>query len=149
MAADNESGMFVTMFIAEIDLTTGQMKYSNAGHNPPIIIDPPLTSDGPNRPGFAKVESNAPIGLWQDLEFTGESIDNLRGRTLFLYTDGLNEAENSFQEQFGDNRLLNFFQSRSNEDCQQIVSQMNATVSYFVGDAEPSDDLTMLCLKIS
>ena len=149
LAADNESGMFVTMFIAEIDLTTGQMKYCNAGHNPPIIIDPPLTSDGPCRPSFAEVESNAPIGLWPDLEFVGESIDNLRGRTLFLYTDGLNEAENSFQEQFGDKRLLSFFQNRSNEDCQQIVSQMNAAVSYFVGDAEPSDDLTMLCLKIS
>ena len=149
LAADNESGMFVTMFIAEIDLTTGQMKYCNAGHNPPIIIDPPLTSDGPCRPSFAEVESNVPIGLWPDLEFVGESIDNLRGRTLFLYTDGLNEAENSFQEQFGDKRLLSFFQNRSNEDCQQIVSQMNASVSYFVGDAEPSDDLTMLCLKIS
>ena len=61
----------------------------------------------------------------------------------------LNEAENSLQEQFGDNRLLNFFQNRSDEDCQQIINQMNATVSYFVGDAEPSDDLTMLCLKIS
>ena len=95
------------------------------------------------------MESNAPIGLWPDLEFIGESIDNLRGRTLFLYTDGLNEAENSFQEQFGDNRLLNFFRNRSNEDCQQLVNQMNAAVSYFVGDAEPSDDLTMLCLKIS
>ena len=149
LAADNESGMFVTMFIAEIDLTTGQMKYCNAGHNPPVIIDPPLTPDEPCRPYFAQVESNAPIGLWPDLEFIGESIDNFRGRTLFLYTDGLNEAENSLQEQFGDNRLLNFFQNRSDEDCQQIINQMNATVSYFVGDAEPSDDLTMLCLKIS
>lgn len=149
LAADNESGMFVTMFIAEIDLTTGQMKYCNAGHNPPIIIDPPLTPDEPCRPSFAKVESNAPIGLWPNLEFTGESIDNLHGRTLFLYTDGLNEAENNLQEQFGDKRLLSFFQSRSNEDCQQIISQMNDDVSSFVGDAEPSDDLTMLCLKIS
>lgn len=149
LAADNESGMFVTMFIAEIDLTTGQMKYCNAGHNPPVIIDPALTPDEPCRPYFAQVESNAPIGLWSNLEFIGESIDNLRGRTLFLYTDGLNEAENSFQEQFGDKRLLRFFQNRSNEDCQQIIKQMNATVSYFVGDAEPSDDLTMLCLKIS
>ena len=95
------------------------------------------------------MESNDPIGLWPDLEFIGESIDNFRGRTLFLYTDGLNEAENSFQEQFGDNRMISFFQSRSNENCQQIINQMNATVSYFVGDAEPSDDLTMLCLKIN
>ena len=149
LAADNESGMFVTMFIAEIDLTTGQMKYCNAGHNPPVIIDPPLTPDGPCRPEFAKVESNAPIGLWPNLEYIGESIDNLHGHTLFLYTDGLNEAENSLQEQFGDKRVLSFFQNRSDEDCQQLISQMNATVSYFVGDAEPSDDLTMLCLKIS
>jgi serine phosphatase RsbU (regulator of sigma subunit) len=148
LAADNESCMFVTMFMAEIDLTTGQMKYCNAGHNPPVIIDPPLTTDDSCRPSFVQVESNAPIGLWPNLEFIGESIDNLRGRTLFLYTDGLNEAENSLQEQFGDDRLLSFFRSRPNEDCQQIINQMNAAVSHFVGEAEPSDDLTMLCLKI-
>ncbi len=98
---------------------------------------------------FVAQAEDRSIGLWQDLEFTGESIDNLRGRTLFLYTDGLNEAENSLQKQFGDKRLLSFFQNHSDEDCQQLVCQMNATVSYFVGDAEPSDDLTMLCLKIS
>ena len=149
LAADNESGMFVTMFIAEIDLTTGQMKYCNAGHNPPVIIDSSLAPDKPGRPYFAKVESNAPIGLWPNLDFIGESIDNLRGRTLFLYTDGLNEAENSLQEQFGDHRLLSFFHNHPHENCQQIINQMNAAVSAFVGDAEASDDLTMLCLKIN
>ena len=149
LASDNESGMFVTMFIAEIDLTTGQMKYCNAGHNPPVIIDPSLAPDEPGRPYFAKVESNAPIGLWSNLKFIGESIDNLRGRTLFLYTDGLNEAENSMQEQFGDNRLLSFFHNHSHDNSQQLINQMNAAVSAFVGEAEASDDLTMLCLKIN
>ena len=149
LASDNESGMFVTMFIAEIDLTTGQMKYCNAGHNPPVIIDPSLAPDEPGRPYFAKVESNAPIGLWSNLKFIGESIDNLRGRTLFLYTDGLNEAENSMQEQFGDNRLLSFFHNHSHDNSQQLINQMNDAVSAFVGEAEASDDLTMLCLKIN
>jgi serine phosphatase RsbU (regulator of sigma subunit) len=149
LASDNESGMFVTMFIAEIDLTTGQMKYCNAGHNPPVIIDPSLAPDEPARPYFAKVESNAPIGLWSNLKFIGESIDNLRGRTLFLYTDGLNEAENSMQEQFGDNRLLSFFHNHSHDNSQQLINQMNDAVSAFVGEAEASDDLTMLCLKIN
>ncbi len=149
LASDNESGMFVTMFIAEIDLTTGQMKYCNAGHNPPVIIDPSLAPDEPGRPYFAKVESNAPIGLWSNLKFIGESIDNLRGRTLFLYTDGLNEAENSMQEQFGDNRLLSFFHNHSHDNSQQLINQMNAAVSAFVGEAEASDDQTMLCLKIN
>jgi serine phosphatase RsbU (regulator of sigma subunit) len=149
LASDNESGMFVTMFIAEIDLTTGQMKYCNAGHNPPVIIDPSLAPDEPGRPYFAKVESNAPIGLWSNLKFIGESIANLRGRTLFLYTDGLNEAENSMQEQFGDNRLLSFFHNHSHDNSQQLINQMNAAVSAFVGEAEASDDQTMLCLKIN
>ena len=149
LSADNESGMFVTMFIAEIDLKTGKMKYCNAGHNPPVIIDPPLSNNESYHPHFLEVESNAPIGLWPNFEYVGESIDNFWGHTLFLYTDGLNEAENRLQEQFGDNRLLSFFNIHSHDNCQETISQMNATVSSFVGDAEPSDDLTMLCLKIS
>ncbi len=149
LSADNESGMFVTMFIAEIDLTTGEMKYCNAGHNPPVIIDPPLTPDGPSRPRFLDMESNAPVGLWPNLKFIGEKIDSLRGRTFFLYTDGLNEAENSLQEQFGDDRLINFFHTHASESCQQTINQMNDAVAVFIGDAEPSDDMTMLCLKIS
>ena len=125
------------------------MKYCNAGHNPPVIIDPPLSNNESYHPHFLEVESNAPIGLWPNFEYVGESIDNFWGHTLFLYTDGLNEAENRLQEQFGDNRLLSFFNIHSHDNCQETISQMNATVSSFVGDAEPSDDLTMLCLKIS
>ena len=125
------------------------MKYCNAGHNPPVIIDPPLTTDEPCRPRFLDMESNAPVGLWPNLEFVGEKIDSLRGRTFFLYTDGLNEAENSLQQQFGDDRLINFFHTHASESCQQTINQMNDAVAVFIGDAEPSDDMTILCLKIS
>jgi serine phosphatase RsbU (regulator of sigma subunit) len=149
LVGGNESGMFVTMFIAEIDLTTGRMNYCNAGHNPPIIVDRPLESHKPCRPAFIEMESNAPIGLWPDLEYVGESLENVKGRTLFLYTDGIPEAENSSHKQFGDERVMDFFKKSPYDNAKQTVDLMNAAVAAFVGDAEPSDDLTMLCLRIA
>ena len=149
LTGGNESGMFVTMFIAEIDLSTGRMNYCNAGHNPPVIIDCPLASYEPCRPSFIEMESNAPIGLWQDLEYVGESIENVKGRMLFLYTDGVTEAENSSHQQFGDNSVLDFFRTRPYDNAKQAVDLMNAAVTAFVGDAEQSDDLTMLCIRIA
>ena len=149
LVGGNESGMFVTMFIGEIDLTTERMNYCNAGHTPPIIIDRPLDALKPCRPAFIEMESNAPIGLWPDLEYVSESMENVKGRTLFLYTDGITEAENSSHEQFGDERVLDFFNTRPYDSAKQTVDLMNAAVAAFVGDAEPSDDLTMLCLRIS
>ena len=148
LSADNENGMFVTMFIGEIDLTTGRMDFCNAGHNPPLIIDRPLAPHEPCRPSFMKMESNAPIGLWPELEFVGESVTGIRGRTLFLYTDGLSEAENLSQEQFGDDRLIRLFQTRPYDNARQTVDMVKTAVTAFVGEAEPSDDLTMLCIKI-
>ena len=148
LANDNDNGMFCTMFIGEIDLLTGRMNYCNAGHNPPLIIDRPLVPHEPCRPTFLEMEPNAPIGLWQDLEYVGESVSNVKGRTIFLYTDGLSEAENISQEQFGEDRLIEVFRTRPYDNAQQTIDIVNSTVTAFVGDAEQSDDLTMLCLKI-
>ena len=88
LTENNKSGMFVTMFIALVDLTTGHLDYCNAGHNPPVL--------GGDAEGgsFMKIHSNAPIGLWSGLKFVGEEIDTIKGRPMFLYTDGLNEAGN-------------------------------------------------------
>lgn len=145
----NENGLFVTMFIAEIDLSTGRMNYCNAGHNPPVIIDRPLAPYEPCRPSFIEMESNAPLGLWQDFEFVGESIEDVKGRMLFLYTDGVTEAENSSKQQFGEDSVLEFFNTRPYDNAKQAVDLMNAAVTAFVGDAEQSDDMTMLCIRIA
>ena len=148
LANDNDNGMFCTMFIGEIDLQTGRMSYCNAGHNPPLIIDRPLVPHEPCRPTFLEMEPNAPIGLWQDLEYVGESVSNVKGRTIFLYTDGLSEAENISREQFGEDRLIEVFRTRPYDNAQQTIDIVNSTVTAFVGDAEQSDDLTMLCIRI-
>jgi len=136
LTEDNDQGMFVTMFIGLIDLKTGHMEYCNAGHNPPLL-------DGE----FIKMEANAPIGLWPELEFTGEEIDNLRGKTLFVYTDGINEAENVNKEQFGDARLQALLK-KDLGSARETSEAIHKAVEEFVGEAGPSDDLTKMCIKL-
>jgi serine phosphatase RsbU (regulator of sigma subunit) len=136
LAEDNDQGMFVTMFIGLIDLKSGHMEYCNAGHNPPLLNGQ-----------FMKMESNAPIGLWPEVEFAGEKVDDMHGKTLFVYTDGINEAENIHQEQFGDERLKALLQ-KDLGDARQTSEAIHKAVEDFVGSAEPSDDLTKMCIKM-
>lgn len=139
LAVDNEQGMFVTMFLGLADLNTGVLEYCNAGHNPPVILP---------QAEFLEMLPNAPIGLWPDLEYEGERLDNIKGHGIFIYTDGLNEAENPKQEQFGDDRLLDTLKNTKFENARQAVETLKADVEAFRDGAEPNDDLTMLGLKI-
>ncbi|MBP5714664.1 MAG: PP2C family protein-serine/threonine phosphatase [Prevotella sp.] len=142
LSEDNEQGMFVTMFIGRIDLKKGCMDYCNAGHNPPFMGD---LSGG----SFIDMLPNAPIGLWPDLEFDGERMDDIRGRLLVVYTDGLNEAENQSQEQFGDDRLVELLQTMGDAKAQKVVETLRAAVEEHRQGAEPNDDMTIMCLRIS
>lgn len=141
----NEQGMFVTMFIGLVDLNTGHLDFCNAGHNAPIILEKGLVRN----PQFLEMESNAPIGLWPDLEYVGESIDSIKGRPLFVYTDGLNEAENRQLEQFGDDRLLDILRHTKFVNAHQLIEHLSEEVEKHRNGAEPNDDLTMLGLSIS
>ncbi len=139
--ADNENGMFVTFWLGMLDLQTGHLDFCNAGHNPPVI------GGGDSKGEFLKMEANAPIGLWPDLKYVGEEIDTIKGRPLFIYTDGLNEAENPQQEQFGDKRLLDILRNTHFDSAQQVVDTLKAEVEKHRNGAEPNDDLTMMCLR--
>ena len=89
------------------------------------------------------------VGLWPGLEYMGEEIDSICGRVLFVYTDGLNEAENQQQEQFGDDRLLELIQNTHFDSSRQLIDTFVAEVETFRDGAEPNDDLTMLCLRLN
>lgn len=138
---DNETGMFVTMFVGLVDLQTGHLDFCNAGHNPPVLV-----GDGTTE--FIEMEPNAPIGLWPGLEYVGEEIKNISNRPLFVYTDGLNEAENRQQEQFSDERLLEILQTTPFESSQQTIEMLREQVEAHRDGAEPNDDLTMLCVRV-
>lgn len=136
LVQNNENGMFVTMFIGLLDLNSGQLDFCNAGHNPPIL-------DGE----FMEIESNAPLGLWEGLDYVGERKDSIRGQVLFVYSDGLNEAENSRHDQFGDDRLLAFIRDHKEVHPRTLIDLLQQDVESHVNGADPSDDLTMLCLR--
>lgn len=136
LAEDNDQGMFVTMFIGLLDLKSGRMEFCNAGHNPPLLNGE-----------YMKMETNAPIGLWPELKFEGEEVGDMHGKTLFIYTDGINEAENCNKEQFGDARLKALLQNDLG-NARETSETIHRAVEEFVGGAEPSDDLTKMCIKM-
>ena len=140
---DNTNGMFVTMFIGMLDLENGHLAYCNAGHNPPVL------GGGDNQGDFLEMIPNAPIGLWPEMDYEGEEIASIKGRALFVYTDGLNEAEDLGQRQFGDERLLDVLRHTHFDSAQQVVETLHAKVEEHRNGAEPNDDLTMLCLRVS
>jgi serine phosphatase RsbU (regulator of sigma subunit) len=140
---DNVNGMFVTMFLGMLDLNSGHLYYCNAGHNPPVI------GGGENQGEFLEMIANAPIGLFTGLDYEGEEIESVKGRALFIYTDGLNEAEDSEQNQFGDEKLLKILRDTHFDTARQVVETLYAEVQTHRNGAEPNDDLTMMCLRVS
>ena len=138
LAENNERGMFVTMFIGMLHLNTGRLDYCNCGHNAPVI-------DGQ----FLKMAyDNAPLGLWEDDPFYGESIDDIRGHQLLIYTDGLNEAENQQQELLGNKRLLELMADTASLTSHQVIDMLKEAVEAHRAGAEANDDLTLMCIRL-
>jgi sigma-B regulation protein RsbU (phosphoserine phosphatase) len=140
---ENPTNMFVTLFIGMFDLKSGHLSFCNAGHNPPVI------GGGANHGDFLEMKPNFPIGVLPGLEFEGEEIADIHGRALFIYTDGLNEAENREHEQFGDERLIDILRNTHFDSAKQVIETLAAEVEKHRDGADPNDDLTMMCLRIS
>ena len=138
LAENNKRMMFVTMFIGQLHLDTGRLDFCNCGHNPPVL-------DGQ----FLEMKyENHPLGFWEDDPFDGETIDDIRGRQLLIYTDGLNEAENGQQEQFGDDRLLELMADMQNLSSREVIDRLKEAVEQHRAGVEPNDDLTLMCVRL-
>ncbi|MBQ5529374.1 MAG: SpoIIE family protein phosphatase [Bacteroidales bacterium] len=139
----NDQMIFVTMFLAAVDLKTGVMEYCNCGHNAPVLFP------GPDKaPAFLDCLSNTALGIESGFDYEGQRVDDMRGKILFLYTDGLNEAENADHEQFGNDRMLACLGDGPFLDARSLIDRLSEAVASHVAGAEASDDLTMLCLRI-
>ena len=156
MSADNENSVFVTMFIGIIDLKTGNLDYCNCGHNPPVYGERRMHTSQTVFRFLDDIESNVPIGLWPDYTFVGGHISDIRGSMLFVYTDGVNEAENRMQEQFGEKRMLRVLRESTQPFGERtpktrsrfLIDEMKCALDAFADGSEQSDDLTMLCVSI-
>lgn len=138
---DNDTCMFVTMLVGVLDLNDGMLTFCNAGHNPPVMIG----SDGAS---MLDVKENIPIGVMEDFEYEQECIRLSFDRKLFIYTDGLTEAENGEKRLYGDDRMLEFLSKMAADTPRDTILSIERSVDEFAGGVDQSDDLTMLCLRI-
>ena len=133
----NDNCMFVTLFVGVLDLQTGRLCYCNAGHDAPYLGTELLPCD-----------ANLPIGVAPDLKYTDQETVIAPGKILFLYTDGLTEAENGSRALFGMQRIEEVIKGFKGSP-EELIETMADAVHQFVGDTEQSDDLTMLAFRLS
>ena len=140
LAEGNDEDMFCTLFCGVLDMQTGKVEYCNAGHNVPIWIH-----DG--KTNFMTPEVNLPAGVLGEFEYKSEEMQLSEGDALFLYTDGVTEAENKDKALFGDNSTLAMVDLLKDMSMKDLSDGVYDAVKQFVDGYEQSDDLTMLCLR--
>lgn len=140
LCSGNEADMFVTAWIGLLDIPTGEMEYVCAGHNPPVL----LRSD---RAEFVRVKSGLVLGGMEGIRYRKETLSLGHGDKLFLYTDGVTEAENEFHELFTEKRLGARLDLMRDEDPEEIIRSIRSDLTSHVHGFDQFDDITMLCLK--
>ena len=149
----NSHGMFVTLFVARIDLKTGHMEFCNAGHNSIVVIPPD------ENPYFHKAKPNLAIGLLGDFHYEGESLELKRGTRLIAYTDGVTEAESIIESEneqtiqlYGNDRLLawahDITQKGSVVQEKEVVESLYQSVKDFANGNPQNDDLAIMSLMV-
>ncbi len=134
---NNATGTFVTLFLGVLDLSTGRLRYCNAGHDRPVLVGDSVEE----LPALA----NVPVGVFDDFTYQEQEVMIPAGTILFLYTDGVTESMDVERRQFGRERLLGTLSACSRKPDAQIRA-VSADVRAFAGEAEQSDDLTMLAV---
>ena len=134
---NNASGTFVTLFLGVLDLSTGRLRYCNAGHDRPALVGDSVEE----LPALA----NVPVGVFDDATYQEQEAMVAPGSLLFLYTDGVTESMDAGRRQFGRERLLAAL-AASPRKPEALIRAVGADIRAFAGEAEQSDDLTMLAV---
>lgn len=141
LASESVDCMFVTVFYAIYNIKTGDIQYCNGGHNSPYILRANGTIEQ------IPVSPNGIVGVVKGLEFKGAEIHLDAGDTIIMYTDGVNEAINSQEEEYGDARMEETLKSLNGKTCREVIDGQLASVKAFAGDAEQSDDITIMAVR--
>jgi anti-sigma regulatory factor (Ser/Thr protein kinase) len=140
LCENNESGMFVTAWMGILDLKSGCLQFANAGHNPPLL----------KRAGgefeYLKTRPGLVLAGMEGVRYRVGELKLSRGDRLFLYTDGVPEANNTDNKLYGEKRLLRFVNENSHIDSTVLLPELKANIDEFVGEAPQFDDITMLML---
>lgn len=137
----NTAMMFVTVWIAVIEISTGKGTAVNAGHEKPVLCRSGKMFE------ILDYEHDVFLGVVQGMAYTPREFELHPGDTLFVYTDGVVEATNDADMQYGEERLVRALNSNPDSAPEELISEVHWRVNEFVGDAPQFDDITMLCLK--
>ena len=138
LCENNESGMFVTAWMGILDLTTGNVKYANAGHNPPLL----KRADGSFE--YLRTRAGFVLAGMEGVRYRMGELTLCPGDRLFLYTDGVPEATNVENKLYGEDRLLSFMNRNASAEATELLPALKANIDEFVGEAPQFDDITML-----
>jgi len=141
LCSQNPLDLFVTVFLAIFDPTTGRLDYCNGGHNPPLIQQ----ADGAFH--WLPLTGDMALGVMSEITYTTATIQLKEGDVLLSYTDGVTEAFNSAQEAYGEDRLQHMVQADTTRNPQALVDQLFADVAHFAAGAAQSDDITVAALS--
>ncbi len=135
-----DSDKFVTAFYAELDSANHKLRYTNAGHNPPLLVAP----DGNVR---QLTEGGPVLGVLPTFQFDEDEVDFEPGAVLLIFTDGYSEAMNLRFDEFGEERLEKIVVEHRRDSPQALLERINAAVAEFCGDAPQTDDMTLMIVK--
>ena len=143
LCKNNNSGLFVTVWLGILDIKTGEIQYSNAGHEYPII--------GRAGSGFSVLESDngPPLAAMENMDFDNVTVTLGKGDSIFLYTDGVPEAKSSQGERFGMEALISALDEGIELSAKDKLVYVKDKIDTFVGLIDPFDDITMLCLNFN
>ncbi len=140
LTENNDSAMFVTTFYGVYDPASGEFIYANGGHNPPLVVHPDGTSS------LLPMTGGVALGLMPGLPYEQESVTLAPGDVVVLYTDGVTEALNADDEEFGVERLQEIFADNPPKSCREATRVVFEAVEAFAGETPQSDDITCLTL---
>ena len=137
---DNEGGMFVTLLYAVYDPSSRELTYANGGHNSPLVVHPDGTS------ALFPLTDGIALGIAPDLSYKQNTVTLSPGDSVIFYTDGVTEAMNSEEEEFGLDPLSEFFRTNPPENPEETTAAVFDAVNAFAGEMAQSDDITCLVL---
>jgi len=140
---DSRSGMFVTLFYAILDSHNKKLRYVNAGHNPPFLF----RNDSE---GIIRLEAKGiPLGVTEGIDIEEKEIDLLKDDVLVLYTDGVTEAVNEQEEEFGEDRLIRIIRQNRLLTAQDLIEKVQGEIMAFAGNQPQFDDITLMIMKVT
>lgn len=146
LCENNEAGMFVTVWLGVLDYEQGTLTFANAGHNPPLLK---RRGEDFTYMDYKTYKRGIMLGMREGIRYKDNQIPFMRGDILYLYTDGVTEANNEKEELYGEERLMSCVTECCENSPEEMIRFIWSDIDKFAGEAEQFDDITMVVLKMN